>query len=151
WAGPTPAAPAGRTTRWWARIRAFNASPLSWQGFFERLDVAPHGYERLGTRVAPLGAVPPPPPPRAGGGILTRQEKNGSLGGLQLPWVFSVIALHASGYPLDDPALATGLRGLERCVIVEHTPEGTVRRFEAAQSHVWDTALATVALVDAGL
>ena len=38
--------------------------------------------------------------------ILRRQEADGCWGGIQPPWVYSLIALHLLGYPLDHPALA---------------------------------------------
>ena len=58
-----------------------------------------------------------------------------------------MLALHLLGYPLDHPVLARGLAGLDRFLIVE----GDLRRLEACQSPVWDTALAMVALRDAGV
>ncbi len=46
-----------------------------------------------------------------------------------------------------NPAMKQGLEGLETFIIVENE----TRRLEACQSPVWDTALAVVALSDAGL
>lgn len=83
--------------------------------------------------------------------IAERQEADGSWGGIQPPWVYSVLALHLMGRPLDDPVLAAGIEGLERFIIREDTPDGPVRRLEACQSPVWDTALALVALREAGV
>src|SRR5437660_1985195 len=37
--------------------------------------------------------------------ILSHQEADGSWGGIQPPWVYSLMALHALGHPLDHPAL----------------------------------------------
>jgi squalene-hopene/tetraprenyl-beta-curcumene cyclase len=78
--------------------------------------------------------------------ILSRQEADGSWGGIQPPWVYSLIALHLRGYPLDHPVMRAGLKGLDRFTI--HEPK---RRLEACQSPVWDTALALIALADAGV
>jgi squalene-hopene/tetraprenyl-beta-curcumene cyclase len=78
--------------------------------------------------------------------IVRRQEADGSWGGIQPPWVYSLIALHLSGYPLDHPVIRKGLAGLDAFTIDE--PDS--RRLEACQSPVWDTALAVVALSDAG-
>ena len=83
--------------------------------------------------------------------IIARQEKDGCWGGIQPPWVYSLIALHLLGYGLDHPVIKRGLAGLERFTIIEDTPDGPVRRLEACQSPVWDTVLAVVALADAGL
>ena len=33
--------------------------------------------------------------------IVRRQEADGSWGGIQPPWVYSLIALHLRGYPLE--------------------------------------------------
>jgi squalene-hopene/tetraprenyl-beta-curcumene cyclase len=79
--------------------------------------------------------------------IVERQEADGSWGGIQPPWVYSLIALDLRGYPLDHPVVRKGLQGLEGFTIRE---DGT-RRLEACQSPVWDTALAMIALGDAGL
>jgi squalene-hopene/tetraprenyl-beta-curcumene cyclase len=61
------------------------------------------------------------------------------------------MALHALGYPLDHPVLARGLEGWERFTVLEDSPDGPVRWIEACQSPVWDTALAVIALGDAGV
>jgi squalene-hopene/tetraprenyl-beta-curcumene cyclase len=79
--------------------------------------------------------------------IVQRQEADGSWGGIQPPWVYSLMALHLRGYPLDHPIMRVGLEGLDRFTIVE----GDIRRLEACQSPVWDTCLALQALADAGV
>jgi squalene-hopene/tetraprenyl-beta-curcumene cyclase len=119
---------------------------LSWSGVFERLDRVLHRYERRPLRVLRRFAVS-----RATEWVLARQEADGCWGGIQPPWVYSMIALHLGGYSLDHPVIVAGLRGLERYTVREDTPDGTVRRIEACQSPVWDTALAVVALRDAGV
>jgi squalene-hopene/tetraprenyl-beta-curcumene cyclase len=68
------------------------------------------------------------------------------------------MALHLAGYPLEHPVIKRGLEGLERFMVEDRddsrgvgAPAGESRRLEACQSPVWDTALAMVALSDAGL
>jgi squalene-hopene/tetraprenyl-beta-curcumene cyclase len=78
--------------------------------------------------------------------IVDRQEADGGWGGIQPPWVYSLIALHLRGYPLGHPVIKRGLEGLESFTI-----DDGMRRLEACQSPVWDTALALIALADAGL
>ena len=80
--------------------------------------------------------------------IADRQESDGGWGGIQPPWVYSLIALHLLGYPDDHPAMVSGLAGMESFTIDEG--DG-LRRVEACQSPVWDTCLALVALHDAGV
>jgi squalene-hopene/tetraprenyl-beta-curcumene cyclase len=115
-------------------------------GFFRRLDVALHRYERRPVKWLREHALR-----RAGEWILARQEADGGWGGIQPPWVYSLMALKLLGYPLDHPSLKAGVEGLERFTVREDTPEGPVRRLEACQSPVWDTALALIALSDVGL
>ena len=90
--------------------------------------------------------------------IVRRQEADGSWGGIQPPWVYSLIALSLSGYPLDHPVMRRGLEGLDRFMVEDRddsrgvdAPPGASRRLEACQSPVWDTALSLIALSDAGL
>ena len=79
--------------------------------------------------------------------IVARQEADGSWGGIQPPWVYSLLALHLRGYATDHPVMRAGLAGLDRFLV----HDGGLRRLEACQSPVWDTALAVIALSDAGL
>jgi squalene-hopene/tetraprenyl-beta-curcumene cyclase len=87
---------------------------------------------------------------RAAEWILARQEADGGWGGIQPPWVYSILALHLLGYSLDHPSVAKAIAGLEGFLVREDTPDGRVRRLEACQSPVWDTCLAVTALLDAG-
>ena len=79
--------------------------------------------------------------------IIQRQEADGSWGGIQPPWVYSLMALALQGYPLDHPVMRAGLDGLEAFTVQD---EGMCW-LEACQSPVWDTALAMLALGEAGL
>lgn len=106
------------------------------------LDRAARLYERRPPRPLRAAALG-----RAERWIVARQEADGSWGGIQPPWVYSLIALHLRGYPLDHPVMRAGLQGLETFMI----REDGMRRLEACQSPVWDTALAIIALSDAGV
>jgi squalene-hopene/tetraprenyl-beta-curcumene cyclase len=122
------------------------AKPFSWPGAFQRLDKALHAYGRHPVRAIRRAAMR-----RGVEWILARQEADGSWGGIQPPWVYSILALHLMGYPLDHPAVAAGIRGLDGFLIHEDTSQGVVRRLEACQSPVWDTGLAVTALLDGGV
>jgi squalene-hopene/tetraprenyl-beta-curcumene cyclase len=82
--------------------------------------------------------------------IVERQEADGSWGGIQPPWVYSMIALKALGRDLDDPVLKKGLSGFygENGFAIE---DDDTFHLQSCLSPVWDTALAAVALEDAGL
>lgn len=118
----------------------------TWAGFFQRTDRVLHAYARHPVRSLRRAALR-----RAAEWILARQEADGSWGGIQPPWVYSLLALHLLGYSLDHPAMRAGIAGLDGFTIRERTPDGWVRRLEACQSPVWDSALALTALLDAGV
>ena len=120
--------------------------PLSWAGAFRALDRVLHAYGRRPLRPLRTSATR-----RAEQWVLDRQEADGSWGGIQPPWVYSLLALHVLGHPVDSPPMRAGLQGLEGFLVHESTDEGVVRRVEACQSPVWDTALAITALLDAGV
>jgi squalene-hopene/tetraprenyl-beta-curcumene cyclase len=79
--------------------------------------------------------------------IIARQEADGCWGGIQPPWVYSVMALNLMGYGLDNPVVKKAIDGLDGFTIRENG----MRRLEACQSPVWDTVLCMTALEDAGL
>ncbi|WP_432837444.1 squalene--hopene cyclase [Dactylosporangium sp. CA-092794] len=122
------------------------AAPWTWPGAFQRVDRALHAYGRRPARRLRRKAMD-----RAAQWILDRQEADGGWGGIQPPWVYSLLALHLLGYSDDHPAMKAGLAGLDGFLVREETPHGTVRRLEACQSPVWDTGLAVIALLDAGV
>jgi squalene-hopene/tetraprenyl-beta-curcumene cyclase len=78
--------------------------------------------------------------------IVERQEADGSWGGIQPPWVYSLIALNLMGYGLDHPVMRQGIAGMKRFSVDDR--EGW--RFLACMSPVWDTAWAVRALALAG-
>jgi squalene-hopene/tetraprenyl-beta-curcumene cyclase len=124
-----------------------------WAVVFENLDKALHLYERgmAGVAGRPARAVRRAALRRCVDWIIARQERDGCWGGIQPPWVYSLIGLNLLGYRLDHPIIARGLAGLDRFTVKEDTPDGPVHRFEACQSPVWDTVLVMIALQDAGL
>jgi squalene-hopene/tetraprenyl-beta-curcumene cyclase len=134
-----------------AAEKAGNAGRDYWSTAFRGLDRALHAWERKGGRTRPAQAIRAAAFRRCTDWIIARQERDGCWGGIQPPWVYSLLALHLLGYDLDHPVIARGLAGLDRFTITEDGPDGPVRRLEACQSPVWDTVLAMVALADAGL
>jgi squalene-hopene/tetraprenyl-beta-curcumene cyclase len=132
-------------------------SPVSARGrWLVRLDRVLRAYERHPPRLLRRLAMG-----RAERWIVRRQEADGSWGGIQPPWVYSLMALHLNGYSLEHPVMRRGIEGLNRFMVEDHgdrleepptgAPAGASRRLEACQSPVWDTALTVVALSDAGV
>ena len=80
--------------------------------------------------------------------ICARQEADGSWGGIQPPWVYSLIALNLEGMSLEHPVMARGLEGLRRFTLDDGTHGW---RLQACMSPVWDTAWSLIALRRAGL
>jgi squalene-hopene/tetraprenyl-beta-curcumene cyclase len=133
--------------------------PTSARGrWLVRLDRVLRAYERRPPRPLRRLAMS-----RAERWIVRRQEADGSWGGIQPPWVYSLMALHLNGYSLEHPVMRRGVEGLDGFMIEDRkdpsefphstdpSPAGPSRRLEACQSPVWDTALSVVALSDAGL
>ena len=79
--------------------------------------------------------------------VRERQEADGSWGGIQPPWVWSLVMLAALGHGFEDETFARGLAGWEGFMV----RDGDRLRPEACQSPVWDTALAVLALRAAGI
>jgi squalene-hopene/tetraprenyl-beta-curcumene cyclase len=127
--------------------------PTGWGAWLQRLNAVLVAYERRPLRPLRRLALE-----RAERWIVRRQEADGSWGGIQPPWVYSLMALHLCGYPLEHPVMRRGLEGLEGFMVEDRedsrgvgAPAGPSRRLEACQSPVWDTALAMIALSDGGV
>src|SRR3984885_1510210 len=114
----------------------------AWSVAFNSLDKALHKIEPRLPRKARRAAQR-----RCIDWIIARQEADGCWGGIQPPWVYSIMALHLMGYGLDNPIVKKAIDGLDGFTIREHG----MRRIEACQSPVWDTVLSMTALEDAGL
>ena len=79
--------------------------------------------------------------------IVEHQEEDGSWGGIQPPWVYSLIALKVLGYDVDHPVMRKGIEGFRGFTI----EDDDTMRVQACVSPVWDTCIAMVALEDSGL
>ena len=80
--------------------------------------------------------------------ILAHQEADGSWGGIQPPWVYSLMALYTVGHGLEDPALKKGLAGMHDRWMIRRD-DGSMR-VQACLSPVWDSGLALLALLESG-
>ena len=119
----------------------------TWGGSLQRFDKLLHLADQKLMPAAPLASLRRHALRKAERWIIEHQEADGSWGGIQPPWVYSILALHLRGYPLDHPVMAKALAGFDTFEV----REGDMRWLECCQSPVWDTALAVVALGDAGV
>jgi squalene-hopene/tetraprenyl-beta-curcumene cyclase len=120
------------------------ASPIG--RAFEVLDRCLKVYERHLVRIPPFRNLRRLALALAREWVVRRQEADGSWGGIQPPWVYSLIGLHLEGYPIDHPVMRRGIEGIEGFSVIE----GDRRMVEACQSPVWDTALAVWGLASWG-
>ncbi len=111
---------------------------------FFALDAAVRRYERL-----PYHPLRARARKAAEQWILSHQEADGSWGGIQPPWVYSLMALHTVGHSLSSPALKKGLEGMHGRWMVRRA-DGRMR-VQACLSPVWDTGLALLALLESGV
>ena len=79
--------------------------------------------------------------------VVSHQEADGSWGGIQPPWVYSLIALKHMGYSMDHPVMKKGFEGFDGFAI----QEGDTWRVQACVSPVWDTCLVMIGLLDSGM
>ncbi|WP_261554405.1 squalene--hopene cyclase [Frankia tisae] len=143
-ANEVPDAPGGGRRGLRGALRLLGGDrPSGAKSFFRGLDTALHRYHRH-----PIGPLRRHALRTAERWIIARQEADGCFGGIQPPAVYSIIALRLLGYDLDHPVLAAALRSLDAYTL--HRDDGS-RMVEACQSPIWDTALAVLALADAGL
>ncbi|HSP65495.1 MAG TPA: squalene--hopene cyclase [Candidatus Deferrimicrobium sp.] len=120
----------------WRLHRVEASGPFAWADRLQKQ------YDRL--RIQPGRAASRR---RLVGWIRERQEADGGWGGIQPPWVYSLIALHLEGMPLGHEVMRRGLSGLERFALND---DGGWR-LQACMSPVWDTALAVLALRRVGI
>lgn len=116
--------------------------PGFWQTFFFAADKCLHAYQKLGVLPGREVAV------RQGvEWIIRHQDADGAWGGIQPPWIYSLMALNVEGYPLSHPVLARGLAALDEHWSYERN--GSLH-IQASQSPIWDTVLSLLALTDCG-
>ncbi len=77
--------------------------------------------------------------------VVRHQDADGAWGGIQPPWVYSLLALQAEGYPLTHPVMAKGLEALDAHWSYER--DGTLH-IQASESPIWDTELTLMAMQD---
>ncbi|NMP21076.1 squalene--hopene cyclase [Sulfobacillus sp. DSM 109850] len=109
--------------------------------FYYRLDRWLHWYHRRGWHPGRERAVE-----SAFQWLVDRQERDGSWGGIQPPWFYSLIVFKVLNRT-DHPAFKKGFEGLEGFGVSD---DGRWW-FQACVSPTWDTGLAVLALRAAGV
>ncbi len=114
-------------------------SLFSWARLFQIADDALKYYHKLPWQPGRKKAIE-----KCEEWILERQEEDGSWGGIQPPWVYSLLALDTLGYTLDDPVMEKGIEGLDSF----SQEKGEEKKLQACVSPVWDTIWAIIALAE---
>ena len=77
--------------------------------------------------------------------IIQHQDADGAWGGIQPPWIYSLMALHSEGYALDHPVMAAGLKAFNE---PWSYGRGGGIYLQPSVSPVWDTWLVLLAFLD---
>jgi squalene-hopene/tetraprenyl-beta-curcumene cyclase len=119
----------------------------AWDTFFRTADKVLHEFQEMGAFFGlPLwrnAAVR-----QTLAWIVRHQDADGGWGGIQPPWVYGLMALHAEGFANDHPVMAKGLACLNDPGW--RIDAGDATFIQATNSPVWDTILMVMAVKDAG-
>ena len=80
--------------------------------------------------------------------VIRHQDSDGGWGGIQPPWIYSLMALHVEGYALDHPVMARGIACLDDPGW--RVDVGEASFIQATNSPVWDTILTLLAFEESG-
>jgi len=112
----------------------------SWHQFFRLADRMLHLYQKwdktAGRELSIHACV---------GWIIEHQDEDGAWGGIQPPWIYSLMALHTEGFDASHPVMERGLGALGTHWSYER--DGTLH-IQASESPVWDTLLSLLAMQD---
>ena len=120
----------------------------AWNSFFRGADKVLHALQNIGHKLG-VGLWRGAAIRQTLEWIVRHQDADGAWGGIQPPWIYSLMALHVEGYAIDHPVLAKGLQALDDPGW--RVDEGEATFIQATNSPVWDTMLTLLAFDDAGL
>ncbi|MFH1303996.1 MAG: prenyltransferase/squalene oxidase repeat-containing protein, partial [Planctomycetota bacterium] len=115
---------------------------LNWHLFFQIVDQGVKLAEKVGLKPFRKKAVN-----KAYQWMKTRFERSDGLGAIFPPIIWTIIALKCLGEEESSPDIQRALRELKKLQI----QEGDRIRLQPCKSPVWDTALSTIALREAGV
>jgi len=79
--------------------------------------------------------------------IVKHQDADGAWGGIQPPWIYSLMALHTEGYGVGHPVVAKGIKALDAHWSYERNGGLYI---QASESPIWDTVLTLQSFLDSG-
>jgi squalene-hopene/tetraprenyl-beta-curcumene cyclase len=112
----------------------------SWREVFLQADRALHAYQNFGITPGRPSAIR-----LVLEWVVKHQDQDGAWGGIQPPWIYSLLALHEEGYSLEHPVLKRGIEALDSHWSYER--DGAIY-IQASESPVWDTLLTLMAMED---
>jgi len=115
---------------------------ISWEGPFYLVDRLLRWYSNLPIRPGRESAIR-----LCIEWIIRHQESDGAWAGIQPPWIYSLMALHQEGYPIDHPVIRAGLEAFN--TYWSYQRDGATY-LQASESPVWDTVLSLQAILDCG-
>ncbi len=131
--------PNGRAAFDYKLPKKFNAD--IYDDFFLTADRVLHTLQSAGLTPGRKGAVK-----RSLEWIIQHQDADGVWGGIQPPWIYSLMALYNEGYAHDHPVVAKALAALDDPRWRVDVEDATF--IQASTSPVWDTVLALLAFED---
>ncbi len=114
---------------------------LSWRNFFYGVDVVLKLWDRFGSRKIRASAVR-----QATAWVLERTRNSDGLGAIYPPMMYCIMALDLLGYSRQSAEFVDAMAQFERLMV--ETPDRLY--FQPCFSPVWDTAIVSYALADAG-
>jgi squalene-hopene/tetraprenyl-beta-curcumene cyclase len=124
------------------------AGASGWDTFFRGTDKVLHALQSIGGALG-IGLQRGAAIRHTLEWIVRHQDSDGAWGGIQPPWIYSLMALHVEGYQLDHPVMAKGLAALDDPGW--RVDVGAATFIQATNSPVWDTILTLMAFDEAGL
>lgn len=117
---------------------------VNWHQFFKYADLAIKFCEHTGIKPLRKRAIR-----QCAAWIQARFAKSDGLGAIFPPIIWSVIGLKCLGHSEESPDVQRALNELEQLVI--ESEDGRTCRLQPCKSPVWDTAISTLALREAGV
>ena len=121
-----------------------NKTWIDWHLFFKRADLAIKFCERNGIKPLRKRAIR-----LCAEWIQARFAKSDGLGAIFPPIIWSVIGLKCLGHTDDSPDVQRALNELE-ALVIESDDQRSIH-LQPCKSPVWDTAISTIALREAGV